>query len=464
MNIAWKNLIPERRCRGFDGLGPRWHRFLNGMIAAVATLAVAADARAGAIYAWGDNQYGQIGDGTDGTERDSPAPVPGLGGGVTAVAVGGSHSLAVQNGSVYAWGLNTSGQLGAGAAPQIDSPVAVTGLSSVTAIAAGYTSSLALQNGGVYIWGNDGTAQHYSPVPVTGLTSGVTLIASGNDDSLAVQYGGVYAWGGNGVGQIGNGTTGGPQITPVAVTGLSSGVTAIAAGQSFSLAVQNGGVYAWGYNNFGQLGDGTTSNRNTPVAVTGLPGGVSSIAAGRDHSLAVIDGYVYAWGGNYSGELGDGTTNESNTPELIDPVDVCDIIAVAAGQDSSYALSSDGSLWVWGDDLFGQMGLDVETDDYLTPQHLLPPDGYIFTSISASSEGDHAVALLSAVPEPSAFALAGIGLVSVLVCVRRRRRALVEPARRRAFSILSLQPRRACVQRSAAGIFCRQCSGGTRHG
>ncbi len=186
--------------------------------------------------------------------------------------------------------------------------------------------------------------------------SGVTSIAAGANHNLAVQNGGVYAWGVNNYGQLGNGTTTNSS-TPVAVSGLSSGVTAIAAGETHSLALQNGGVYAWGST------IGTTNGiDSTPVAVTGLASGVTSIAGGSYFSLAVKNGGVYAWGFfNSHGDFGDGTTIGRSTPEQIDPADLHNIIEVAAGGEFSYALSSDGSLWDWGYNGFGQLGLAPRT-------------------------------------------------------------------------------------------------------
>ena len=158
----------------------------------------------------------------------------------------------------------------------------------------------------VYTWGYNGsgelgdgtTMDRSTPVALTDtLSSGVTSIAGGLNHSLAVRNGGVYAWGWNFYGQLGDGTTT-ERHTPVPMTGiLSSGVTAIAGGAYHSLAVRSGGVYAWGSNAYGELGDGTTTQRNFPVALTGsLSSGVTAIAAGYTHSLAVRNGGVYAFG------------------------------------------------------------------------------------------------------------------------------------------------------------------------
>ena len=157
------------------------------------------------------------------------------------------------------------------------------------------------------------------------------------------QADGLEAWGYNGYGQLGNGTTAYRCNTPVAVTGMSSGVTAAAAGSAHSLAVQNGGLRACGYNGYGELGDGTTANSNTPIAVTGMSSGVTAIAAGCWDSLAVQNGGLYAWGDNEYGQLGNGTKIESNTPVAVAGMS-SGVTAVAAGDDDSLALRN-GSLY-----------------------------------------------------------------------------------------------------------------------
>jgi alpha-tubulin suppressor-like RCC1 family protein len=412
----------------------RWSSVRAAGISFAATavgLTAASPAPAAVIAeAWGGNGDGQVGDGTT-TTRTAPVAVTGLSSGVTAVASGGRHSLTIQNGAAYAWGYNAFGQVGDGTSGTSRTvPVPVPGLGSgVTAVVGGSLHSLAVQGGAVYAWGfngngqvGDGTTTNRStPVAVTGLGSGVTAIAGGGSHNLVVQNGAAYAWGSNSNGQLGDGTTA-SRSAPVAVTGMASGVTAVAGGAAHSLAVRNGAAFAWGFNLSGQLGDGTSgTDRTAPVAVTGLGSGVTDVAAGQLHSLALRGGNVYAWGSNSFGQLGDGTTSTRTTAFQVDPTDLTGIVDVAAGNGTSYALSSDGSLWAWGLNSTGQLGLGTTTTPYLTPQHVLPPVGYRFTGIDVDGNAGHAVATLTEVPEPASLGLltlCGVGLLT------RRRRAL----------------------------------------
>jgi hypothetical protein len=286
----------------------------------------------GSVKCWGYNGHNELGNGTT-TDRWMPVDVSGLSGGVTAIAAGLRHGCALtSSGAVKCWGYNYYGQLGDGTTSNRSTPVDVSGLSGgVTAIAGAFHSCAITRAGGVKCWGlndygqlGDGTTSGRStPVDVSGLSGGVTAIAVGSAHSCALSSaGGVKCWGANYYGQLGDGTTS-DRSTPVDVSGLRGGVTAIAVGSAHSCALSSaGGVKCWGLNSAGQLGDGTTRNRSTPVDVSGLRGGVTAIAAGGRHSCALTrTGGVKCWGYNSFHQLGDGATGTNvDRPRPVDVV------------------------------------------------------------------------------------------------------------------------------------------------
>jgi len=355
----------------------------------------------GGLKCWGLNGQGQLGDGTW-TDSSTPVDVVGLTSGVTAVSAGGWHSCALTaGGGVKCWGDNAWGQLGDGTTTQHSTPVDVVGLSSgVTVIAAGGSQSCALTpGGGMKCWGDnrwgqlgDGTTtQRNTPVDVIGLSSGVTAITAGADHTCALVTGnGMKCWGSNGYGQLGDGTGGNPRSTPVDVIGLTSGVTAIAAGAYHTCALTPGSIVkCWGSNGWGQLGDGTVMQRNMPVDVIGLKSGVLAIAAGGGHTCSLVNGgSVKCWGYDGYGQLGDGITTQRSTP--VDVVGLTSgMTAIAAGGGDTCVLTAVGRIKCWGDNGFGQLG-DGTTTDHSTPLDVVGlPSG--MTAIAAG--GSHTCAL-----------------------------------------------------------------------
>lgn len=232
-------------------------------------------------------------------------------------------------------------------------------------LSSGSEHTMALMtNGTVWAWGintygslGDGTTfQPNTPVAVTGMTglNNVTAIAGGSLHSVALTSNNtVWTWGYNTSGQIGDGTTM-QRNTPYHLSMLNN-VVAITAGASHTVVLtSNGVVWAWGQNAGGQIGDGTTMQRNTPVQVS-LPATVFvAIAGGGSHTLALdSNGAVWAWGSNSYGQLGDGSTLQKNSPV---PIGLSGITAVAAGLNHSVALKSDGTVWTWGWNFYGQLG------------------------------------------------------------------------------------------------------------
>jgi hypothetical protein len=258
------------------------------------------------------------------------------------IAAGPHYSLGIKaDGSLWAWGTNSAGNLGDGTTTNRTTPVKV--LTGVTAVTTGTLHSLALKtDGSLWDWGwnlrcqlGDGTAKNRL-IPFNVLT-GVKAMAAGHSHSLALKTDGtLWGWGDNSSGQIGDGTTT-MRKTPYKIL---TGVVAVAAGDFHSLALKtDGSLWAWGENGYAQLGDGTTTKRLTPVKVLT---GVAAIDAGGIHTLALkTDGSLWVWGAGGSGQIGNG----SNLTRL-SPVNVLTgVSAVAAGSVQSFALKTDGKYF-----------------------------------------------------------------------------------------------------------------------
>jgi alpha-tubulin suppressor-like RCC1 family protein len=310
---------------------------------------------AGAVSCWGDNTSG---------ESQSVAA------GVTAIAAGDDYTCAITSGGgVECWGNDSSGALGN------DSTTTGAGIlssvwnltSGTTAIAAGEgETTCAIQAGAVLCWGDNpngelgtNTGQPNDDVPgqVVGLSSGATAVTVGSSHACALMSadaaanaGSVLCWGDNTFGDLGNGSTIGSSPVPVAVTGLPADVTAIAAGWGFTCALTgSGAVYCWGNNEDGQLGDNSRTQSNVPVPVSGLSSGVTAIAAGWAQACALTTaGTVLCWGDGTDGDLGNDASMESNVPVAVSGLP-SGVIAIAAGQSHTCALTRAGAVYCWGD-------------------------------------------------------------------------------------------------------------------
>lgn len=315
----------------------------------------------GTVWTWGGNGEGQLGDGTT-TMKTAPAQVPGLTG-VQAIAASWSHAVALKTDqNVLVWGSNWRGQIGNGTITMQLTPSVVSGLAPAVMIGAGAECVFALTTlDEVWWWGSPYYAPSSiakTPVQVGGLSSVTAASAAGGAGHTAVLAGSgaVYTCGDNYLGQLG--FAGIYDVTTATVVSALSGVGQVSAGAMHTVARKADGtiVWAWGANWYGQLGDGTTTNRNSPVSV-GFPSNAIGIAAGYNHSLAVLNtGAVYAWGQNWQGQLGNNSTTDSATPVLVSSVSAA--TAVAAGERHSLALLSTGggTVAVWGWNADGQLG------------------------------------------------------------------------------------------------------------
>jgi alpha-tubulin suppressor-like RCC1 family protein len=286
----------------------------------------------GGAWCWGDDEFGQLGDGLGGDNPHGdlivPAPgqVVGLTSGVTALAANDIFACAIVSGGVWCWGKVTSGAPDSGWLTTV--PVPIAGLSGgVTAIAAGGSSACAVSNGGLQCWGDntfgqlgdpDAGLQSNVPVPVVGLSSGVEAVTMGELHACAVMNGGAWCWGSDSAGAwdgaLGNPDAGGSSDVPVPVVGLSNGVQAISAGSFSTCAIVNGGAWCWGDNSDGALGNPRADwDTTVPVPVEGLSGGVQAIAVGFDFGCALVSSGVQCWGLNQVGELGNPDAGRNST-------------------------------------------------------------------------------------------------------------------------------------------------------
>lgn len=348
-----------------------------GLTPATATIQILDDDPAGTnLLAWGYNEFGQVGN-NNRTNQATPVLV-GLTN-VVSMSANGSHSLALlADGSVRSWGYNGGGQLGDGTQTDRARPVTVVGLTNVRAVAAGWYHSLALKSDGtVWAWGfnkfgqvGDGsTIRRLQPVQVRGLTN-VTAIAAGVYFSMALKSDGtVWVWGNNEYGQLGDNRKGTNSLAPKQVPFFRSGVAGISAGGGHALyRLSDGSVYAAGWNQYGQLGDGSTMDRATPVRVQNLSN-AQSISAGYVHSLALVSGgSVIGWGNNSYGQLGTGGTADSNVRSTFNLGAVAS--GISAGANFSAIQMAGGAIRVSGGNNFGQLGNGGIGGQALTPQRV----------------------------------------------------------------------------------------------
>ena len=326
------------------------------------------------LWAWGDNDNGQLGLGST-AEKNSPTRVD-PGSTWKAVSCGYDYTLAIKsNGSLWAWGDNGDGQLGLGSTAQKDKPTEVDPGSTWTAVSAGYDDTLAIQsNGTLWGWGDNGDGELglnneneiNSPTQVGSLDTW-TAVSSGYGYTMAIQSNAsLWGSGDNLRGELGLGASDGTEtFTHV---GADTWTTAAVSGTDwYTLALRSDGtLWACGHNDDYQLGLGDTNDRNTLTQV-GTDSTWQTVSAGYGFNLAVTsDGGLWAWGSTTSGNLGLGHMDETGTA----PTRVgtgSDWANVSCGYLQTMALRNDGTLWACGDNFWGSLGLGNTTDrDTLT--------------------------------------------------------------------------------------------------
>jgi len=311
----------------------------------------------GKLYAWGDNGDGVLGDGTT-TDRNTPTQV-GVDSNWTQVSTSYTHSLAIKDGSLYAWGNNFSGQLGNSSSLGATDPILIDSDNTWTQISAGTFYSLSIQGGALFSWGDnslgllaDGAFVTQTDPTQLGADSTWSKVSAGYYHSLAIQDGKLFAWGNMSDGRLGTQYFWAEGSNFIKQVGSETTWTAVSAGGTHSLGINNRKLFAWGGNSNGQLGDGTNNSQSAPVQI-GSDSNWTFVSAGSNHSLAINNGKLFAWGGNNFGQLGDGTLTDRKTPTQIGTDS--NWTFVSAGEFYSLGINN-GNLYAWGHNESGQLG------------------------------------------------------------------------------------------------------------
>lgn len=323
------------------------------------TLAIKND---GTLWAWGDNTYSQLGDGT-GIAKNIPTRI-GSANNWSKVEAGYYHNMAIKtDGTLWAWGLNSNGQLGDGTDVDKNEPVQIGSATDWSQISVAYDFTIALKNDGtLWAWGSnfygqlgDGTTIDKNVPTQIGTATDWVKIAAGFRHTIATKTAGtIWAWGINPSGQLGDGTNV-VKIIPTQI-GTATDWNQISAGVEHSIAIKtNGTIWVWGGNFYGQLGDGTNTDTNVPIQV-GIANNWIKIGAGEYHSMAIkTDGTLWGWGTNFYGQLGDGTAfNDKNIPTQTGTGTTWNL--VVAGNGHTIATQTDASLYAFGRNTDGQLG------------------------------------------------------------------------------------------------------------
>jgi alpha-tubulin suppressor-like RCC1 family protein len=350
------------------------------------TLGIKSD---GTLWAWGYNLYGQLGDGTS-INRNAPIQIGSATHWVSASA-GLDFSLGVSSdGKLWAWGRNNFGQLGDGSTTNRNTPVQIGSATNWVLVSAGTGHTLAIKSdGSLWAWGynfygqlGDGTNTNQTVPTQIGSATNWVSVSAGAYHSLGITADKkLWGWGHNGDGQLGDFSTNDHSVPAlITVIGVTTNWVSVSAGGNHSLGItDNGKLWAWGGNDYGQLGDGSLFKRLQPTQITAITNWVS-VSAGASHSLATTsDGKLRAWGHNNIGQLGDGTTTDHIAPTLIGSA--TNWVSVSAGAAHTIGNTTDGKIWAWGYNFYGQLG-DGTTITKLVPTQI--GSAAVFTGLATT--------------------------------------------------------------------------------
>ncbi|MGL4951314.1 MAG: RCC1 domain-containing protein [Mycoplasma sp.] len=336
----------------------------------------------GKLYMWGSNGKGELGignttkqsipvyvdvDGDENPDNDN----------VTDVSLGSEYTIAINKNSLYGWGSNFQGQLGLGTYDDKSTPQKVTipGETPSKVFTGFYHSATMTTSGKLYTWGDKVDGQLGRPVAdqrVPGLVEldgTLKSVQIAGSSSSAITSTGLYTWGFNGFGQLGLGHED-DEDRPQKVTELPGEIKQMIFGAAHALTITDKGLYSWGWNDRGQLGQGHKDNVSIPqpVYVEGIGSAPTHIAAGFKHSLVTFGNSLYAWGWNEYGQLGINNTTDQTTPQKVDISEIGVPTQLAAGSEHSFAVTPNG-VFSWGKNDYSQLGLGPKvTSNQRTPQ------------------------------------------------------------------------------------------------
>jgi alpha-tubulin suppressor-like RCC1 family protein len=324
------------------------------------------------VWTWGCNGYGRLGDGST-TNRSSPGTTAGGSTNWCQVSGGGNHTAAVKtDGTLWTWGRAGYGRLGDGSTTNRSSPgTTAGGGTDWCQVSAGDTHTAAVKtNGTLWTWGDNysgrlgtgNTTNRSSPGTTEGGGADWCQVSAGGHTAAVKTNGTLWTWGCNGSGQLGTGNTT-SRSSPGTTAGGGTDWSQVSAGCIHTVAVKtNGTLWTWGFNACGQLGDGTTTNRNSPVTTAGGGTNWCQASAGIRFTTAIkTDGTLWTWGCNGSGQLGTGNTTSRSSPGTTagGGTDWCQ---VSAGGNHTAAVKTNGTLWTWGLNTCGQLGTGNTTN------------------------------------------------------------------------------------------------------
>ncbi|GAB1447231.1 hypothetical protein MASR2M44_02230 [Bacteroidota bacterium] len=355
------------------------------------TVAIKSD---GTLWAWGDNQYGQLGDGTN-TNRNVITPI-GNSSNWSQIIASYSHNFGIKSdGTLWAWGNNLYGQLGDGTTTSINSPVQIGIAGSWVSIGSSFNHTVGVKSDGtLWAWGNndngqlgDGTvASSLIPIQI-GAGTDWSAVAAGENFTLALKSDGtIWSWGKNHLGQLGNGTNN-DQISPIQIGSTNNWAAVFASGNHAVALKSNGTLWAWGYNGYGQIGDGSNTDYNQPLQI-GNASNWLNVSLGNTFSTAIqSNGTLWAWGVFQNGEAIDGVHTNLNIPTQIGTGS--NWSSISSLMSHAAVLGADGSLWTWGRNFEGQLGdgttIGKSTPTQICSNTLPPPTLSTFTPNSGAA-------------------------------------------------------------------------------